>query len=538
MTIRNFGGWEEGDSGAALSASGSVSIQTSVKRTGDYALRINPSASTGQVVISGISSAGINAELSETTLYCTAHIRMESLPGSTVRIGDIHNLSGTVLIRIRMNSSGEIFLSNAAESSDSAVAATLAADTWYRMEVKAVRNGTCELKIEGGSVVTLTGADVNADRVRYGSSSNQTIDMYMDDWAFDDGDYVGQCEVKYMQPDGDGNYQTGFTTGSGTTFAEIDERPHDSATTRWASITSGDVRGATFQSAAAAGINGDIISVIAWSVTRRENSTSGTIGLRIRSGSTDLDGSASASTFNVWTHRRLLSNTDPATSAAWDSSGLDGIDLSVRFVSGNAVACSALGVMVLSVGSGPQEIALAGDQPASTGAVTIIPYFLMSGNQPAATGVLTGPTDIALDGNQPAPSGTLSGPGEVTLSGNQPAPSGAITFLATSPVYTPWGSTIERLINPSDWGGAATAVLEVHGKTSDSGFSFFARLYNVTTSTAVSGSEISSNPTSKTRLRSSAFSFAAGDNVYRVEFGGPIGATYTMYDAVLISEIS
>jgi hypothetical protein len=49
----------------------------------------------------------------------------------------------------------------------------------------------------------------------------------------------------------------------------------------------------------------------------------------------------------------------------------------------------------------------------------------------------------------------------------------------------------------------------------------------------VPGSELSGAAVDKTRLRSAAFSFAAGANIYHVEF--EVG--YTMYDAVLIVDV-
>lgn len=96
---------------------------------------------------------------------------------------------------------------------------------------------------------------------------------------------------------------------------------------------------------------------------------------------------------------------------------------------------------------------------------------------------------------------------------------------------------LTRQLNPADWNGTVTVILEVHGKTNSALNPLLVRLYNVSNSAVVSGSAISSTATSKTRLRSSAFSLAAGDNVYRVEYGGGIGGTFTMYDAVLIVDV-
>lgn len=163
----------------------------------------------------------------------------------------------------------------------------------------------------------------------------------------------------------------------------------------------------------------------------------------------------------------------------------------------------------------------------------------LAGNQPAASGALAPLRVVSLAGNQPADSGALAAVTipNINLAGNQPAASGGLVPLILTPVYTTWVD-LERELDPADWDGTVAAYLEVHGKTGDAGFALKARVYNVTLASPVAGSDISDNPTSETRIRSGAFSLDAGPNSYRVEFGGLVGATYTLYDAVLILEVT
>lgn len=93
---------------------------------------------------------------------------------------------------------------------------------------------------------------------------------------------------------------------------------------------------------------------------------------------------------------------------------------------------------------------------------------------------------------------------------------------------------LTRLLNPADWGGTPTLILEIHAFTDDAGSPINAHLYNITDSGVVSGSQINSANTVLDRLRSSAFSLVAGSKEYEVRYGGVSGATYTMEDAVLI----
>ncbi len=104
------------------------------------------------------------------------------------------------------------------------------------------------------------------------------------------------------------------------------------------------------------------------------------------------------------------------------------------------------------------------------------------------------------------------------------------TFLS----FIAWGEAIQRNLDPTDYGTTVTAYLEVHAKTSSAGSPFQGFLKNVTTSSTVGGSDVSTAATSKTRVRSGGFTLASGANTYEVDFGGTAGVTYTCFDAVLI----
>lgn len=98
--------------------------------------------------------------------------------------------------------------------------------------------------------------------------------------------------------------------------------------------------------------------------------------------------------------------------------------------------------------------------------------------------------------------------------------------------WTQFGVVL-RDINSADYPGA-TFTLEVMLKTSDSGFPAHARVYNVTDDVTLDGvSEATTTSLTPDRVRSTAFTLS-GDKVYRIDFGGAVGATYTCYDAVLI----
>lgn len=78
-----------------------------------------------------------------------------------------------------------------------------------------------------------------------------------------------------------------------------------------------------------------------------------------------------------------------------------------------------------------------------------------------------------------------------------------------------------------------TYYLEVVLKSSSASFPVSARLFNITDNVAVSNSTLQTFATSPTRLRSGPL-VLTGDKSYRIEFTGPIGATYTIYSGDLV----
>src|SRR3972149_4702960 len=172
MAYRNIVGVEPDNPLEASSASGAT-VQGPTKRTGDYALRLNPSASVAIFTVKGLAADGSAGNMGiTTTAYFTFYLRLGSLPGSTVRIAEADGISGGN-IRIRVDSSGNVFLSNWAESADSSTAATLSAGVWYRIDLKAVKSGTCELQVDGGTAVTLSGGGVNIDYLNLGTTASR-----------------------------------------------------------------------------------------------------------------------------------------------------------------------------------------------------------------------------------------------------------------------------------------------------------------------------------------------------------------------------
>lgn len=333
-------GFETGDNGEAGTSSGTISVQSSVKRTGSYALRINPTAGTGYYMLQGLSNSK-PTNFGETTLYLSFYLRVATLPGTNTRIGEISSAGSAYCVAWFLDASGNLTISGATTSS---TIATLSTDTWYLVEVEAVTNGTCAARVDGGAEQTCTGNNQTLNQVWFGTiAGSNTYDIYIDDAAVADDDWIGPCEVHSMTPDGNGTY-TGWTTGA---YTDVDETPHDSGTTRWTYTGTGlTYRTVTLQSAAAAGISGPI-GAVKWASVQQTTS-SGVMGARLRSGTTDTDVSTTESTGGVFRFYAGIASLNPDDAAAWESADLDSMEVG-GIASVGFSGCTRVWAMVLVV---------------------------------------------------------------------------------------------------------------------------------------------------------------------------------------------
>lgn len=355
MAFVNICGFETGDTSEVHTASGTLSVQGTTKRTGAYALQMNPSAAVSRAAIGGLGSNGAKATLgTPATCYFVFYVRWATLPSSQIRFFQIGNSAtaqsgANECISGYIDSSGVFVISG---NSTSSTIATLSTGTWYRIEVKAVRNGTCEAKVDGGTAQTATGVDNAIDYLLLGNSGVQTFDVYIDDVAISDSAYTGAGQVNILKPNAVGRL-TGFAGGTGSSnWAEIDEVPNDSDTT-YVKSTSDANFSTNMESAATGGVSGTIGVVKSVGIVRAE-----TTGFKARIGLDDganidrLDTPASA---NVATTYATISKIHALTPAggSWTSSDLDSIQghLGGEDVAAHNARMTSLYVMVWCAGA-------------------------------------------------------------------------------------------------------------------------------------------------------------------------------------------
>lgn len=348
MALIGFTGFETGDIREYVTLGGTgggnsgTTIVSSIKRTGDYALRINPSNAAARINSPDYGD-GFSA-------YITFYFYVASMPSSANTIAMVG--TGAAGARIQLNGSGSVTLYNGTSSSGSA--GTVIAETWNRIDYKHVDNGTCELSLNGGSAVTITAPDLAQHFLYLGSRlENATYDIYYDDVVMDDAQFWATPQIVRMDPDGDGTDATGFTGGTGSTYAEVDEVPPDDDTTRWGVDTAatGMARSVTFESAASAGVVGEIHAIKALCIMRSTGGNN-TFGQRLRHGSFTDD--VAVGTSYLPTSRGVYYTEDIDGTGAWVESDLDDLEIGAVITNGGSgesgPSVTAIYLMVLSAG--------------------------------------------------------------------------------------------------------------------------------------------------------------------------------------------
>lgn len=219
---------------------GSPTIQSAITRTGNYALRANVAAATADARYTFNNGSVIGQ-----TIFARAYVYIGSAPGTLAIVMSFSN-GATQRCSIRMNSNRtlELWNGSAQIGSDSAA---LTAGQWYRLEMKAVVDGSgtvteIEGKIDGVAFASATSQSIGAiDSLRLGVMTSTTADLYFDDVAINDAtgsfqnSYPGEGRIVHLKPRaaGDNNgftTQTGGTAGAANNWSRVSEVTPDDAT--------------------------------------------------------------------------------------------------------------------------------------------------------------------------------------------------------------------------------------------------------------------------------------------------------------------
>ena len=351
--IVNITGFETGDFSECLFVSGTASIQTSVKRTGNYAARVNPSGTgDGGFNLGKHDSNGNHVSLGLTTTYVKFYFRYATKAATNQEY--ILQLYGTVDVKISLllKSDGTILVTDSVGDTLGTITKVLSANTWYRIEVKCGvgSNADYAILIDGFAELSGSGnvgAD-NSDTAYFGKVTNlnsNSVDYYYDDIAISDNTYPGPSEVRLLKPNSNGT----FTSWIGA-YTDVDEIPHDSNTTVISTSTNENVESVNLQSTGDVDITSDGINALKSFAIARRTGLVVNAKVRLRSGSTnnDTDGADLDTVYNYFSK---LYNTNPNGSVPWLKSDVDSVEVGIvhNQVAAREAYCTSLGVMVDSV---------------------------------------------------------------------------------------------------------------------------------------------------------------------------------------------
>lgn len=347
MALENFGGFETGDLACESTALGTTqSVQTTVKRTGNYALRCNPTTTatgffsfTRPAVTGGTNVASLAAAI----ISLRTWFRYATKPSANNE-QIMSALTGAQTMSVRIKSDGILALYDGTTLVATGTVA-LSADTWYLIEF--LFNDTAntqEVKLNGAvelSGSASTGADYSICTLGKGINRNgETVDFFYDDWAIqDEGGYPPSGKCLLSLPIGNGA-DTGWNNGSPTdTFAEVDDMPNtDDDTTYIQASATEDDENRTFdmQASATIGIT-NTIHAVKWLVRCKTGSVVGTSTVSLRYGVPSA-GMAETTAIELTTSYQTISYvklTVPTSGDAWTTALYDAAECGMA---ANAIA--------------------------------------------------------------------------------------------------------------------------------------------------------------------------------------------------------
>lgn len=349
MALLRFTGFETLVLSDATSSGGTVSVNTTTKRTGAAALRCNPTTTAvGWVRIGGLNSLGSNASANVATMYSTFYFYIATAPASNDEgFCDVNDTVANVKLHLRLNSSRQIVVYDNTITIVATGSTALSTSTWYRIEVMTTTSASAsnyEVKIDGVSELsgTCTQGNTNNGFIRLGKQTNynsNTVDFYYDDLALSDSAYLGAGEIKRMAPDSDGSTQQWTSGTAPSDYTQIDEQTPSDTDYVQSNGSASQLALFNLESSSSAGISGTINAFMA--IARIKENATGTSSniVRVKSSSATNDTSAlNYTTTYAYTHK--LTTVDPNTSAAWTTGGLDAVEIGTLENNAVAMVCS------------------------------------------------------------------------------------------------------------------------------------------------------------------------------------------------------
>lgn len=237
---------------------------------------------------------------------------------------------------LRINADGTLSVTRngTALTSGTSVSA-LSASVFYYIEWKvtiadSISANSCKVRVNGVDWITVATsqdtkatANTTANQVTLGTTSGFTAvydDFYLcDQSGSTNNDFLGDCRVDTLLPNGDGNY-TSFTPSTGTSHYQLvdESTPNTSDYNESSTATNKD----SYQMVDLSAITGTIYGVQVLGAVLKDDAGVRSIKVGVRSSSTDSVSAAQALSTSQFYYANIH-ETNPATSSAWTESGVN-----------------------------------------------------------------------------------------------------------------------------------------------------------------------------------------------------------------------
>lgn len=248
--------------------------------------------------------------------------------------------SSTYMVGLTSNSDGSLTAGRytAIETSTAlgtSATSIIAVDVWHYIEVEIVISDTIgefRVKVDGNTVISLTGQDTRngtpttVDTVQFGVTRSSTglacLFDFDDTYTTDTSSSLGERRVETLRPAAD-TAQKDFARSAGAdNFALVDETTTNGDTDYVQGSTVGNLD--RYSIGALSSTPSAISAVQLTAFALKTDAATRNIALHCRSGATDSDGPNYALAASYGKFDRIL-ETDPATSAAWTSTGVNSL---------------------------------------------------------------------------------------------------------------------------------------------------------------------------------------------------------------------
>lgn len=287
----------------------------------------------------------------QSTLICGFAFKINSLSNTTI-LGFYSSSDSGYQVTLNLNSSGQLGLyNNGGTLIGSLSSGVVTPNTWCYIEVKITfsasnASNTCIVRVNGANVINIPAGNVvrsfssnTADTVRIGLFANifgPTLnydDLYVcNNSGTLNADFLGDSRIETLFPNGAGN-STQFTIGgsspAATNWQSVNETTENGDTTYVSSSTAGQIDEYAMTDLASTAYT--IYGIQSIVVARKDDAGTRTIAIMTRSGGTDYTGSSQ----NIGTNYNQYSEireTDPATSAAWNGTNVNALQVGFQLI--------------------------------------------------------------------------------------------------------------------------------------------------------------------------------------------------------------